>query len=54
MRFAAGVLTVEVPDAAWREQLGDMAASYVRALGALLDGRVQRVEFVVVAATERP
>lgn len=54
LRFAAGVLTVEVPDAAWREQLGDMAASYVRALGALLDGRVQRVEFVVVAATERP
>jgi hypothetical protein len=54
VRFAAGVLTVQVPDAAWREQLRDMAASYVRALGLLLGGRVQRVEFVVAeAATER-
>ena len=49
LRFDGGVLTVEVPDETWRGQLRDMAANYVRSLKRLLDGRVERIEFVTPA-----
>ena len=45
--FRDGILTVEVPDAAWRTQLSDMAGQYLTALRKLLGDRVQRIEFVV-------
>ncbi len=46
VRFSAKVLTVEVPDAEWREQLRDLAPNYLTVLNRLLAGSVERIQFV--------
>ncbi len=51
LSFAEGVLTVEVPDTAWRTQLRDMAGQYVASLNQYSGQRIERVEFVL--ATQR-
>lgn len=43
--FENGVLTVEVPDATWRNQLRDMAPQFLATLN--LYTRVERLEFVL-------
>lgn len=43
--FAEGVLTVEVPDATWRNQLRDMAPQFLSTLNHYT--RVERIEFVL-------
>src|SRR5437588_11920789 len=48
--FTAGVLRVEVPDATWRAQLGDLAPRYLSTLRQLLPGCVTRIEFVLAGA----
>ena len=45
--FAAGVLTVEVPDAAWREQLGSFAPRYLSGFSELLGPVVKEVRFKI-------
>ena|ERR1051326_7468502 len=47
VRFTGKVLTVEVPDAEWREQLRDLASSYLGILNRLLAGSVERIVFVL-------
>jgi len=47
VRFAGKVLTVEVPDAGWREQLRDLAPHYLQVFHRLLAGSVERIHFVV-------
>jgi hypothetical protein len=47
LRFTGKVLTVEVPDAEWREQLRDLASSYLGILNRLLAGKVERIQFVL-------
>ena len=43
--FSEGVLTVEVSDAAWREQLGSFAPRYVSGFNELLGSVVKEVRF---------
>jgi hypothetical protein len=45
--FANGILTVEVSDAAWREQLGSFAPRYVSGFNDLLGPVVREVRFKV-------
>ena len=45
--FAEGLLVVEVPDAAWREQLGSFAPRYVSSFNELLGPLVREVRFKV-------
>lgn len=46
-----GVLRVEVPDAAWRAQLADLAPQYVASFTQLVGSkRVERIEFILSAA----
>lgn len=52
--FAEGVLTVEVPDAAWREQLSAFAPQYVRGFNELLGPVVKDVKFVKHSAVNSP
>ncbi len=55
--FADGVVTVEVPDTAWRKQLTAFASRYISAYEALLGHVVKEVRFKVqqsVARTEEP
>jgi len=47
VRFEAGVLTVEVPDNGWRDQLRDLVPEYLNALNRLLGGCVGRIQFVL-------
>lgn len=47
LRYSAKVLVVEVPDAGWREQLRDLAPSYLAVFNRLLAGCVERIQFVV-------
>lgn len=55
LRYSAKVLTVEVPDAGWREQLRDMAPSYLGMMNRLLAGSVQRIQFVLPGeSTQEP
>lgn len=46
---AAGVLRVEVPDAAWRNELQALAPRYLAAINRYVS--VKRIEFVVPAQT---
>lgn len=47
---SAGVLRIEVPDAAWRNELMSFAARYVAMLNQMLPSAgIQRVEFVIAA-----
>ena len=55
--FADGVVTVEVPDAAWRKQLTSFASRYISAYEALLGHVIKEVRFKVqpaAARTEEP
>ncbi|HZQ92626.1 MAG TPA: DUF721 domain-containing protein [Terriglobales bacterium] len=52
--FATPVLTVEVPDAAWRAELKSLEPQYLAALRQMLGERVTRIEFVVVGGSRRP
>ena len=45
--FAEGELIIQVPDTAWRTQLLALAKDYLRQLGEVTDGRVQRLRFVL-------
>jgi predicted nucleic acid-binding Zn ribbon protein len=52
--FAAPVLTVEVPDAAWRAELKSLEPQYLAALRQMLGDRVTRIEFVIVGGSRKP
>ena len=45
--FAAGVLTVVVPDEAWRQQLQSFVPQYLAALNLLVAEPVSKIEFQV-------
>jgi len=47
LSFENGELVIEVPDAAWRVQLLSLAHEYLRQLGEITDGRVERLRFVL-------
>jgi hypothetical protein len=47
LSFADGVLRVEVPDRAWREQLAELASRYLPVLNQYCTSRVRAIEFVV-------
>jgi hypothetical protein len=47
VRYTGKVLTVEVPDVEWREQLRDLAPSYLGIFSRLLAGSVERIQFVL-------
>lgn len=47
LRFAEGVLTVEVPDATWRAQLGSMCNQFLSQLNQYSSIRIERLEFVI-------
>ncbi len=47
LAFENGELVIQVPDAAWRAQLLTLAAEYLRQLGEITGGRVDRLRFVV-------
>ncbi len=44
--YADGVLTIEVADASWREQLQSLVPRYVAALNQLSAQRVESIKFV--------
>jgi predicted nucleic acid-binding Zn ribbon protein len=46
LSFADGVLRVEVPDRAWREQLAELASRYLPILNQYGANRVRVIEFV--------
>jgi hypothetical protein len=52
--FADGVLTVAVPDGAWRGQLVEFRTQYLAALGRLLGPVVRQIDFIIVAPQARP
>src|ERR1051326_6598523 len=47
VRYTGKILMVEVPDMEWREQLCDLAPSYLGVLNRLLAGSVERIQFVL-------
>ncbi|HEY3927746.1 MAG TPA: DciA family protein [Candidatus Koribacter sp.] len=47
LQFAAGELVIQVPDAAWRVQLLNLTSEYLRSLGEITNGRVERLRFVL-------
>jgi hypothetical protein len=51
--FAAGVLTVSVPDETWRRQLQSFSSRYLSALSQVSPEPVDRIEFVTVKSTDR-
>ena len=51
--YAEGVLTVEVPDATWQQQLHGLSRQYVAALKQLSAQPVNAIKFVVRSQTER-
>ena len=53
INFAAGVLTVSVPDEAWRNQLQSFSSRYLAALNQVSPEPVNRIDFVTVKGTER-
>lgn len=53
INFAAGVLTVSVPDEAWRRQLQSFNSQYLAALNQITPEPVNRIDFVTVNTTER-
>jgi len=53
INFAAGVLTVSVPDEAWRRQLQSFSSQYLAALNQVTPEPVNRINFVTVNSTER-
>ena len=51
--YADGVLTVEVPDATWQQQLFGLNRQYIAALKQLSAQPVNAIKFVVKNQTER-
>jgi len=47
LSFADGVLTIGVPDATWRLQLGDLGPQYLAALNQVTPEPVKQIRFVV-------
>jgi hypothetical protein len=45
--FGEGILRVEVADAGWRAQLGELAPRYVAAINRYVGESVKRIEFVI-------
>jgi predicted nucleic acid-binding Zn ribbon protein len=52
--YADGVLTVEVPDAAWQHQLQGLHQQYLAALKPISAQPVNAIKFVVNGRLERP
>jgi hypothetical protein len=52
--YAAGILTVEVPDAAWQRQLQGLSQQYLAALKPISAQPVNAIKFVVRNQRERP
>ena len=52
--YADGVLTVEVPDAAWQQQLRGLHRQYLAALKPLTAQSVNAIKFVVEGRAQRP
>ncbi len=48
INFAAGVLTVSVPDETWRRQLQSFSSQYLAALNQITPEPVNRINFVTV------
>ena len=53
LAFADGELMVQVPDAAWRIQLLNLAGEYLRHLREITGGRIERVRFVLASEVEK-
>ena len=51
--FTDGVLRVEVPDRAWKAQLGELVPQYRSVLNQAAKGLVSRIEFVVHNADKK-
>jgi len=51
--FTDGVLTVSVPDEAWRYELQCLSPQYLAALNQITPKRVSRIEFVALDRRER-
>jgi predicted nucleic acid-binding Zn ribbon protein len=52
--YADGVLTVEVPDATWRQQLQSFNQQYLASLKQMSAQPVNAIKFVVRRQTDRP
>src|SRR5271166_5035000 len=52
--YADGVLTVEVPDATWQQQLQGLNRQYLAALKQISAEPVSTIKFVVRNQSERP
>jgi predicted nucleic acid-binding Zn ribbon protein len=52
--FAGGVLRVEVPDAAWCDQLSALAPRYLDTLNRNLGAQVERISFVTAEQKKPP
>ncbi len=52
LAFGNGELVIQVPDAAWRVQLLALAGEYLRQLGEITGGRVERLRFVLPGEME--
>jgi predicted nucleic acid-binding Zn ribbon protein len=52
--YADGVLTVEVPDATWQQQLHSLNPQYLAALKQISAQPVNAIKFVVRNQAERP
>jgi len=52
--YVDGVLTIEVPDTAWQQQLQDFHRDYLAALRPLSAQPVHAIKFLVKGSTERP
>ena len=48
LSFANGVLTVSVPDDAWRQQLQSFTPQYLASLNQIVQEPVKRIEFRIV------
>jgi hypothetical protein len=51
--FAEGVLTVEVPDKTWRQQLQSFGPRYLAALNQISAEPVSRIDFVIAGQSQR-
>jgi hypothetical protein len=52
--YADGVLTVEVPDATWQQQLQALHHQYLAAMGSISTQPVNAIKFVVKGRAKRP
>jgi hypothetical protein len=47
LELAAGVLSVQVPDAGWRSQLQGFMPHYLEAINRIAGGKVEKIAFVL-------